>query len=83
VVTPCDGESLRGILSLLGCDPNKPGFSMRRPESDSTYISWIWGRWNVGQRPLLFENLPSGLLRPVSRLKTTHIKNPPAMPGDS
>ena len=58
MVTPCDGAALRGILSLLGCGPSNSGFSARRPGADSTHILRIWGRWNVGQRPLIYVRNP-------------------------
>ena len=51
MVSPFNGTELGCILSLLGCGPSGPGFSVRRPESVSTHIFWIRGRWNVGQRP--------------------------------
>jgi len=51
VVPPFNRAELGCILSLLGCGPSGPGFSVRRPESVSTHIFWIRGRWNVGQRP--------------------------------
>ena len=86
-MTPFNGAELRCILSLLGCGLSDPGFSVRRPESVSTHIFWIRGRWNVGQRPFFLfiavwdrdsVGRPDAAYR---RPENRQMKRPPAIPG--
>ena len=87
MVPPFNRAELGCILSLLGCGPSGPGFSVRRPESVSTHIFWVRGRWNVGQRPFFLciavwdgdDACRPGPAYP--RPENRQMKKPPALPG--